>query len=80
MRLMAIFDVRRRARQDGERILTEGQPPQNEARRRNDGATFDVGSLEFLRLKVFTHSRNGTDVISRCLLTPNAERRTSLPK
>lgn len=35
--------VRRRARQDSERSLPQGQPPQNGARRRSGGAAFGVG-------------------------------------
>jgi hypothetical protein len=72
-----VFDVRRRARQDGERRLPTGQPPHSEARRRSDGATFDVEmlgnarSISFIRWVNTFSSRNPSNQ------TSNVERRTS---
>ena len=39
-------------------------------------SAFGVRSLELLTLQVFIHSMNGANVVSPCLSTPNAERRT----
>ena len=71
------FDVRRRARQDGERSLPKGQPPQNGVRRRSVGATFDVERHCDVRSALLTPCLHIFNAINPSNQTSNVERRTS---